>query len=76
MPSIRPFDEGRLERADIGELVEKYAIVEPKEEAVTAARLVEGVMVISHPQPSSPPQWKDSEPLDGSSSPFQEVNDF
>lgn len=76
MPSIRPFDEGRLERADIGELVEKYAIVEPKEEAVTAARLVEGVMVISHPQPSSPPQWKDSEPLDVSSSPFQEVNDF
>nr|HRD16293.1 hypothetical protein [Methanothrix soehngenii] len=64
------------ERADIGELVEKYAIVEPKEEAVTAARLVEGVMVISHPLPSSPPQWKDSEPLDVSSSPFQEVNDF
>lgn len=76
MPSIRPLNEGRLEQTEIRNLVKRYAALEPEEETGPAARLEGGVMVISSPQPSSPPQWKDSEPLDVSSSPFQEVNDF
>ncbi len=78
MPSLRPFGEGEagLGQAEIHELIRKYATLPEEEEAQPAARLQDGMMVISSPRPSSPPQWSDSEPLDVSRSPFQEEIDF
>lgn len=79
MPLLRPFGEGEesLGYAEIHELVRGYATLQPEEEeAGPAVRLEDGIVVISSPRPSTPPQWSDSEPLDVSRSPFQEENDF
>ena len=79
MPLLRPHglrEEG-LVFAELHELVRGYATLPPEEEeAEQAARLEDGVMVISSPRPSASPQWRDSDPLDVGRPPFQEVNDF
>ena len=76
MPSILPFGKGSLGLAEIGDLIARYATLMPEEESEPAARQEQGIMVISSPRPSSPPQWGDSESLDVSRSPFREENDF
>lgn len=78
MPLIRPFGEGEedLGFLEIRELIERYATIEPEKEDEAAARLEDGVMVISSPRRNIPPQWSDSKSFDVSRSPFQEEIDF
>jgi len=76
MPLLRPLVEKSLGFAEIHELIRGYATLPSEEEEEPSVRLEEGIMVISSPRPSTPPRWKDTEPLDVSRSPFREVNDF
>ncbi len=77
MPLLRPGERDTgLGFAEIHELVRIYAILPPQEDLEPAVRLEDGMIVISSPRRSTPPQWGDSEPLDVSRSPFQEENEF